>query len=152
MCLLFLHTVYNLSCELEGSLRILCNLSALKFTFNICFRRRTLVAIGTHDLDTLHCPFTYEVGFVSSHSSYHIVLYIFLGFWILWYWIKRESVLNIWGQLVISFKVLIFCKEDGLDCKPTDLLLVIERWIGLQASPSSVCLMSLNKNLDLFVK
>jgi hypothetical protein len=77
LCLLFLRTVYRLSCELEGSIRILCNLSALKFTFNICFRRRTLVAIGTHDLDTLHCPLTYEVGFVSSHSSYHIVLYIF---------------------------------------------------------------------------
>nr|POE74970.1 phenylalanine--trna ligase beta subunit, cytoplasmic [Quercus suber] len=27
---------------------------------NICFRRRTIVAIGTHDLDTLHGPFTYE--------------------------------------------------------------------------------------------
>uniref|UniRef100_A0A2P2MTQ8 Phenylalanyl-tRNA synthetase beta chain n=1 Tax=Rhizophora mucronata TaxID=61149 RepID=A0A2P2MTQ8_RHIMU len=31
---------------------------------NIC-RRRTLVAIGTHDLDTLEGPFTYEVGFAN---------------------------------------------------------------------------------------
>lgn len=30
-----------------------------KLHFNIC-RRRTLVAIGTHDLDTLEGPFTYE--------------------------------------------------------------------------------------------
>nr|XP_023880937.1 phenylalanine--tRNA ligase beta subunit, cytoplasmic-like [Quercus suber] len=30
-----------------------------KFHENIC-RRRTIVAIGTHDLDTLHGPFTYE--------------------------------------------------------------------------------------------
>jgi hypothetical protein len=91
--------VYHLSCELEGSLRILCNLSALMFTFNICFRRRTLVAIGTHDLDTLHHPFTYEVGFISGHSSCCIVLYIFLGFWIMWYWTKRKTVLNVWGRL-----------------------------------------------------
>lgn len=32
-----------------------------KLHFNIC-RRRTLVAIGTHDLDTLEPPFTYEVS------------------------------------------------------------------------------------------
>jgi hypothetical protein len=90
--------VYHPSCELEGSLRILCNLSALMFTFNICSRRRTLVAIGTHDLDTLHHPFTYEVGFISRHSSCCTVLYIFLGFWIMWYWTKRKTVLNEWGQ------------------------------------------------------
>lgn len=30
-------------------------------TSTISFRRRTLVAIGTHDLDKLQAPFTYEV-------------------------------------------------------------------------------------------
>lgn len=32
---------------------------------NIC-RRRTLVAIGTHDLDTIQGPFTYNVSKRSS--------------------------------------------------------------------------------------
>jgi hypothetical protein len=43
----------------------------------IRFRRRTLVAIGTHDLDTLQGPFTYEVESTSLKSSLlhiHLVL------------------------------------------------------------------------------
>jgi len=32
---------------------------------NIC-RRRTLVAIGTHDLDTIEGPFTYDVRSMES--------------------------------------------------------------------------------------
>ncbi|KAJ0936568.1 putative phenylalanine--tRNA ligase [Helianthus annuus] len=36
---------------------------------NIC-RRRTLVAIGTHDLDTIDGPFTYEVCFAPSEIEF----------------------------------------------------------------------------------
>ncbi|KAG6718182.1 hypothetical protein I3842_04G137800 [Carya illinoinensis] len=42
----------------EGSYNSFIDLQE-KLHQNIC-RRRTLVAIGTHDLDTLHGPFTYE--------------------------------------------------------------------------------------------
>jgi len=34
--------------------------------FSFCFSRRTLVAIGTHDLDKLEGPFTYEVDFFQT--------------------------------------------------------------------------------------
>lgn len=40
----------------------------LKCLFLLCNRRRTLVAIGTHDLDTLQAPFTYEVGYFNIYS------------------------------------------------------------------------------------
>ncbi|KAL9263670.1 Phenylalanine--tRNA ligase beta subunit, cytoplasmic-like protein, partial [Drosera capensis] len=36
---------------------------------NIC-RRRTLVAIGTHDLDTLEGPFTYEAGITTFRNQF----------------------------------------------------------------------------------
>ena len=61
---------FFLTFQLEGSINILCNLSFHMLAFNICFRRRTLVAIGTHDLDTLHGPFTYEVGFLNNNSPF----------------------------------------------------------------------------------
>lgn len=38
----------------------------------VWFRRRTLVAIGTHDLDAFESPFTYEVGFASAmYALFH---------------------------------------------------------------------------------
>lgn len=36
---------------------------------NIC-RRRTLVAIGTHDLDTIQGPFTYNVRHIAQTSGH----------------------------------------------------------------------------------
>lgn len=39
---------------------VYCPLWFFFFRFNLC-RRRTLVAIGTHDLGTIEGPFTYEV-------------------------------------------------------------------------------------------
>ncbi|KAH0451888.1 hypothetical protein IEQ34_019187 [Dendrobium chrysotoxum] len=37
---------------------------------NIC-RKRTLVAIGTHDLDTIDAPFSYEASFDTSRYNFH---------------------------------------------------------------------------------
>lgn len=62
------HTSYNSFLDLQDKLH-----------FNIC-RRRTLVAIGTHDLDTIEGPFTYEaltpeeinfVPLLPSNKSYN---------------------------------------------------------------------------------
>ncbi|XP_018806301.1 phenylalanine--tRNA ligase beta subunit, cytoplasmic-like [Juglans regia] len=53
---------------------------------NIC-RRRTLVAIGTHDLDTLHGPFTYEalppssINFVPLKQEKHFRADELMGFY-----------------------------------------------------------------------
>lgn len=38
---------------------------------NLC-RKRTLVAIGTHDLDTLTPPFTYEVCFEARWEAFRV--------------------------------------------------------------------------------
>lgn len=50
-------------------------------TSTISFRRRTLVAIGTHDLDKLQAPFTYEVDsydfFSSCYYAYYILSFAF---------------------------------------------------------------------------
>ena len=52
----FNHTTYNSFLDLQDKLH-----------FNIC-RRRTLVAIGTHDLDTIEGPFTYDVSWCFLHA------------------------------------------------------------------------------------
>lgn len=60
---------------LEASLISSCS----HFPSYTCFRRRTLVAIGTHDLDTIEGPFTYEVcDFVNySHGTCFLMCHSF---------------------------------------------------------------------------
>ena len=48
-------------------------------------RKRTLVAIGTHDLDTLVAPFSYEVKLPHcSESFYHLTDTLFLSVCVQW--------------------------------------------------------------------
>lgn len=71
-------------------------------TLDFFFRRRTLVAIGTHDLDTLRGPFTYEVGLVDGHSSLYAIY--FLGDLVMFNWSKRETVAEgMWAANVFSY-------------------------------------------------
>ena len=70
-------------------------------------RKRTLVAIGTHDLDTLQGPFSYEVKLSQCFNK--LISLLNLGYYLIWTAFMAISVMDLYTVPMFMCSMVLLC-------------------------------------------